>query len=102
MPALLAKRISPDELRLFLNSRVGPYISSLPAKKVGAITSSFGEAAEAASRLGFDMAQVHGDRMCGSFSSSIYNTRADCCGGTSDNQAQFAVYGATGNVWEES
>lgn len=37
------------------------------------------------------MIQIHGDRMCGSFSSSIYNHRTDEYGGTAENRARFAV-----------
>lgn len=91
IPAFLAKKITPDELRAFLNTRVSPYISALPASRVKAITSSFGEAAKAAAILGFDMVQIHGDRMCGSFSSAIYNKRKDFYGGTPENRACFSV-----------
>ena len=55
------------------------------------ITDAFGEAAQLAVQAGFDMVQVHGDRMCGSFSSSVYNHRADQYGGSPENQARFAV-----------
>lgn len=91
IPAFLAKKISPDELRAYLNAQVGPYISSLPSAKVKAITSSFSEAAKAAAMLGFDMVQIHGDRMCGSFSSAMYNARQDDYGGTPENRARFAL-----------
>ena len=37
------------------------------------------------------MVQVHGDRMCGSFSSSIFNHRTDEYGGSAENRARFAV-----------
>lgn len=91
IPAFLTKRITPDELRMFVNAQAGPYISSLPAHKVRAITSSFGDAAKAAFTLGFDMVQIHGDRMCGSFSSAMYNSREDAYGGTPKNRARFAL-----------
>ena len=44
-----------------------------------------------AKQAGFDMVQVHGDRMCGSFSSSIFNHRTDEYGGSAENRARFAV-----------
>ena len=68
IPGVLTKRISMEELRPLLNQQVGPYITGLPEKKIQEITEAFGTAAELALRAGFDMVQVHGDRMCGSFS----------------------------------
>ena len=37
------------------------------------------------------MIQVHGDRMCGSFSSAVFNHRTDRYGGGPENRARFAV-----------
>ena len=37
------------------------------------------------------MVQVHGDRMCGSFSSALFNHRTDEYGGSAENRARFAV-----------
>ena len=73
VPGVLTRRISPQQLRPLLNEQVGPYITGLPQKKIRAITEAFGEAAVLARQAGFDMVQVHGDRMCGSFSSALYN-----------------------------
>lgn len=91
IPGILTKKIKMEELRPLLNQQVGPYISSLPVKKVKTITSSFGTAAVLAKKAGFDMVQVHGDRMCGSFSSVIYNSRVDEYGGTVKHRTRFAV-----------
>ena len=91
LPGLFTKRISPDQLRSLLNRQVGPYITGLPAKKVKAITESFGQAAVLAKRAGFDLIQVHGDRMCGSFSSALFNRRTDEYGGSPENRARFGV-----------
>ena len=91
IPGVLTGRISKAELRPLLNQQVGPYITGLPEKKVKEITDAFGEAAQLAVQAGFDMVQVHGDRMCGSFSSSVYNHRADQYGGSPENRARFAV-----------
>ena len=44
-----------------------------------------------AKQAGFDMVQVHGDRMCGSFSSAIFNHRTDEYGGSAENRARFAA-----------
>ena len=91
VPAVLTKRMSPDQLRSALNREVGPYVTGLPAAKVKKITASFGPAAALAKKAGFDMVQVHGDRMCGSFSSSVFNHRRDAYGGSPENRARFAV-----------
>lgn len=91
IPGVLSKKISMEELRTLLNAQVGPYISRLPAARVKAITTSFGDAALLAQKAGFDMIQVHGDRMCGSFCSSVFNHRHDEYGGSPENRARFAV-----------
>lgn len=91
IPGVLTKRISMEELRPLLNQQVGPYITGLPEKKIARITQAFGTAAELAVQAGFDMVQVHGDRMCGSFSSSLFNHRTDRYGGSPENRARFAV-----------
>lgn len=82
-------------LRPLLNAQVGKLVTDMPAKKVRAITASFGEAAALAKEAGFDMIQVHGDRMCGSFSSAIFNQRTDEYGGSAINRARFAVEAVT-------
>lgn len=90
VPGVLTKKISMEELRNLLNDQVGKYISSIPEKKVKEITTDFGEAAALAKMAGFDMVQVHGDRMCGSFSSEIFNCRTDKYGGNSKKRVRFA------------
>ena len=59
--------------------------------KIQKIIAGFGKAAVLAKQAGFDMVQVHGDRMCGSFSSSIFNQRTDEYGGSAENRARFAM-----------
>ena len=91
LPALLAGRMGPDELRRKLNEAAGPYITGLPARRVAAITAAFGPAASQARRAGFDLVQVHGDRMCGSFASPLCNQRTDLYGGSLENRLRFAL-----------
>lgn len=91
IPALLAKRITADDLRAKLNAETGTYITGLSTDRVSEITASFGPAAVLAAEAGFDMVQVHGDRMCGSFSSAVYNARTDRYGGSVQNRTAFAV-----------
>lgn len=90
VPGVLTKRISMEELRPLLNGTVSEYITELPTAKVKEITSAFGTAAELAVKAGFDMVQIHGDRMCGSFTSNIYNKRTDEYGGSPRNRMRFA------------
>ena len=91
VPGVLTKKISMEELRPLLNAEVAPYISKLSARKIHKIINGFGEAAVLAVKAGFDMVQVHGDRMCGSFSSTVFNHRTDEYGGSAENRARFAV-----------
>lgn len=90
-PRVLLGRIKPEELRSRLNRQAGPYITGLPARKVTRITTSFGPAAKLAREAGFDAIQVHGDRMCGSFSSALLNHRQDLYGGSPEKRSRFAV-----------
>lgn len=91
LPGVLTKKISHDQLRELLNQEVGPYITGLSAQRVSQITQAFGQAAQLAVQAGFDMVQVHGDRMCGSFSSPYFNRRTDQYGGSARNRARFGV-----------
>lgn len=90
-PAFLFKKITADELRAKLNDGAGPLVTNMPQSKIHEITEAFGEAAVLARKAGFDMVQVHGDRMCGSFSSSVFNHRTDEYGGSAENRTRFAV-----------
>ena len=90
VPGVLTKKISMEELRPLLNAEVAPYISKLSTRKIHKIINGFGEAAVLAVKAGFDMVQVHGDRMCGSFSSTIFNHRTDEYGGSFENRARYA------------
>ncbi len=91
IPKLLTGKMDQMDLRTKMNQETGRYISSIPTEKVQHITSSFGNAAVLAVKAGFDAVQVHGDRMCGSFSSEIFNHRSDKYGGNLENRARFAV-----------
>lgn len=91
IPGVLFGRTSPDDLRKILNDRVGDYVTNMPASKVEGIIASFGTAARRAMEAGFDVIQVHGDRMCGSFSSALFNKRTDRFGGDAEGRMRFAV-----------
>ena len=91
VPGVLTKKITMQQLRTLLNEEVAPYITNLPQRKIEKIIHGFGEAAVLAVQAGFDMVQIHGDRMCGSFSSAVFNHRTDAYGGSAENRARFAV-----------
>ena len=90
IPKMISGQLTQMDLRRLMNEQTGNYITSLPTGKVREITASFGQAAVRAVEAGFDMIQIHGDRMCGSFSSSIFNRRDDEYGGNPLNRARFA------------
>ena len=91
LPRVISGKCSREELKSLMNQQTGAYITGLPEKRVREITSAFGRAALRAVEAGFDMVQVHGDRMCGSFSSSVFNHRSDSYGGSAENRARFAA-----------
>ena len=74
-PQVKEGKLSQDDLRQMINDLVGPYVTNMPVEKVRSITSAFGDAAVLAKKAGFDVMQVHGDRMCGSFASPLFNQR---------------------------
>lgn len=91
LPAVWMKKKTPDDLRRILNDSAGPYISSFSSRKVKALTASYGRAAKLAKEAGFDLIQIHGDRMCGAFASSLMNTRNDRYGGSLAHRLTFAL-----------
>lgn len=91
VPKIMTGKMSKMDLRKILNDKTGEYISSIESEEVEKITSSFGDAAVKAVEAGFDMIMIHGDRMCGSFSSSLFNRRKDKYGGSVENRTRFAV-----------
>lgn len=90
LPQMISGKITKVDLRRLMNEQTGDYITGLSESKVKEIIASFGTAAQKAVEAGFDMIQVHGDRMCGSFSSAIFNHRTDHYGGNAQNRARFA------------
>ena len=91
VPGVLSKKISMQQLRTLLNAEVAPFITKMSKRKIHKIIQGFGEAAVLAVKAGFDMVQVHGDRMCGSFSSAVFNHRTDEYGGSAQNRARFVT-----------
>ena len=86
-------QITMEELRPLLNEQVGPYITGLPAAQ-GARRSPTPLARRRCwpGKAGFDMVQIHGDRMCGSFSSGSVQPPHRCATAAApENRARFAV-----------
>ena len=94
IPGLLLKK-SPGSAAGKIECRSGTaHYPIWSQRKIHEIISGFGKAAALAKQAGFDMVQVHGDRMCGSFSSAfIFNHRTDEYGGSAKNRARFAAGG---------
>ena len=51
---MLAKKLTPDQLREKLNAEVEHYITKMPKRKIEAILAGFGKAAVLAKQAGFD------------------------------------------------
>lgn len=82
-------RPSPDEALRLRNEAVSRYITGLPACDIDSIVESFGKAASLLRHMGFDLMQIHGDRMCGGFLSLLLNRRIDEYGGSVENRTRF-------------
>ena len=70
---------------------LGGYIQTMTTTQLEGYTSAFGAAARRACEIGCDAIQILGDRMLGSFCSTVFNKRVDRYGGNVENRARFAV-----------
>ena len=84
-------KITREDLRPIINDATSKLITNMTIEEINIIIENFGKAAKLAVKAGFDIIQVHGDRMCGSFSSDVFNKRTDIYGQTPENRARFAV-----------
>lgn len=82
---------SREEIRRLLKENTLNYINELSKEKINEIQEAFVKAAIRAKESGFDMIQIHGDKLLGSFSSSIFNRREDEYGGSEENRATMSV-----------
>lgn len=85
-----SNEISRDEIRSVLKENTINYINDMSKDKINKIQQDFVEAAIRANKCGFDMIQIHGDRIIGSFSSGIFNKRKDEYGGNEENRARMS------------
>lgn len=69
---------TPGEVRAKLAESTEHFCDELTTDRIEAITEAFAVAARNAKAIGFDMLQIHGDRLIGSFTSPAFNHRTDC------------------------
>ncbi len=91
MTRLKSGQFSPDEVRQYMNDAVAGYVSDMPEARIEQLLDRYADAARAARDAGFDMVQIHGDRLNGAFSSAVFNHRADRWGGSVEGRASFAA-----------
>lgn len=78
-------------IREWINQSSKEYVNILSIREILEIQNYFVESAKLAKDMGFDMIQIHGDRLLGSFSSEIFNSREDEYGGTSKKRAIMSI-----------
>lgn len=78
-------------IRDLIKISTNEYINNLSVSEILKIQNSFVESAKLAKDLGFDMIQIHGDRLLGSFSSNIFNLREDDYGGNVKKRAVMSI-----------
>lgn len=67
------------------------YCNKISINEIHTIQKRILEAAIRADKCGYDLIQIHGDRITGMFSSPILNKRTDKYGGTLQNRARFSL-----------
>lgn len=67
------------------------YCNKITQAEIKTIQQRIVDAAVRADQCGFDMIQLHGDRIVGMFTSPILNQRTDEYGGSLENRARFAL-----------
>lgn len=88
--AVRGGKITPEDARNELARSTGEYCDLLTEEEIETIIRAFGEAAKRAEEIGFDMVQIHGDRLLGSFASPLFNHRNDRYGNHMEVPARAA------------
>jgi len=78
-------------LRKKLHHDMEHYVNEVSIEELQKIKKSIVTCAIRANAAGFDMIQIHGDRLIGALSSPILNKRTDKYGGTLENRTRFAL-----------
>jgi 2,4-dienoyl-CoA reductase-like NADH-dependent reductase (Old Yellow Enzyme family)/thioredoxin reductase len=74
-----------------LHSEMEEYVNRISHKQIAAIQEKFVAAAIRAEKSGFDLIQLHGDRLFGMFTSPLMNRRGDAYGGSPENRMRFVL-----------
>lgn len=90
MTRLRSGKFTPDEVRAYMNEAVVGYVTDMPEERIEELIERYAAMAAAACEAGFDMLQIHGDRLNGAFSSEVFNRREDRWGGGAQGRAEFA------------
>lgn len=72
--------ISREEIHRQIAESTNTYVDLLTVEKIKELEEKYIVAIRNAQQIGFDMVQIHGDRLIGSFTSSIFNHRKDAYG----------------------
>ena len=80
-----------DAARKQLHAGMEDYCNRLTLDEIAAIRERFRAAAVRVREAGFDLIQLHGDRLVGMFTSRLLNRRTDAYGGSLANRARFAL-----------
>lgn len=76
----LMGRTEPQKVRTELSHSIETFCDTLTPDHIAEILIAFEIAANRAETIGFDMIQIHGDRLAGSFTSPHFNHRTDAYG----------------------
>lgn len=89
--AAVAKTGGREAAMKKLHEEIENYCNRLEIREIEVIRDRFVKAALRSKEAGFDMLQIHGDRLVGMFSSALMNRRDDGYGGSLENRARFAL-----------
>ncbi len=78
-------------LRQKLHHDMAHFVNEVSVEKLQQIKALIVASAKRAAKAGFDMIQVHGDRLVGALSSPILNKRTDEYGGSLENRMRFGI-----------
>ena len=74
-----------------LHVEMDEYANRISNQEITTILQRFTDAASRCQQAGFDVIQIHGDRLVGMFSSGVINRRGDEYGGSLANRARFPL-----------
>jgi len=80
-----------DAVKQKMHEDLNDYCNKITKEEIKTIQQRIVDAAIRADKCGFDMIQIHGDRIVGMFASPILNKRTDEYGGSLENRARFAL-----------